>query len=154
MKLKRWNKLPEHWENIDAPVFIWMKIHETNDLSWLLKEKKKINEAETKKLSEIWEKIYDEFISTFGFSDSFQAIIKKRIYIAHRKLKMIIENDRTYLPFINKAKDELAELMKRVGNNKGDFMKTKVAIESKLKFQIDLHKTSIREYYSYLQSLK
>ena len=154
MKLMKNKGLPEHWDTLELPVWNWWQIHEKNDLSFLLKVQRKITTKENEKLTEVWEKIYDEFIKEFGFSNNFQAIINKRIYIYGKRKKLIETGDRTLLVFINKAKDELEALIKKTAGMKDNFMKTKIAIDRANKFQLDLHKTSTREFYSHLQFLK
>lgn len=144
--------MPEHYDSLDAPVYIWSKVHETNDLSWLLIKRKKLNEKMRSLLEKVWEKIYDEYLSEFGFSEAFVSIKEKELQIVKMKLELILSGDRTLLTFIEIEEQDLAEMKK--GISKASFMTSKIAIESKFKFQLNMMTTSIREFYSYIKHLK
>lgn len=145
-------KLPEAYDSLDAPVFVWQKVHETSDVSWLLIKRKKLNAKLRSALQKIWEKIYDEYLAEFGFSEEFINIKDKELEIAKLQLQMILTGDRTKLAFIEIARIELDEMKKEIG--KANFMTSKIAIENKFKFQINMMTTSIREFYSYIKNLK
>lgn len=145
-------KLPKAHTTIDAPVFIWHRVHESGDLSWLLEKRIKLTKRLRTYLKKVWEKIYDEYLHEFGFSENFIAIKEKEIEIAQLKCELILTGDRINETWIEIAEIELTDMKK--GNGKGDFMQSKIAIESKFKFQINMTTTSIREFYSYLKHLK
>lgn len=146
------NRLPEHYSDLDAPVYVWNKVHETGDLSWLLVKRSKVSDAIRTSLLAVWERIYDEFMQEFGLSESFVQIKQKELEVARLKLKLILTGDRTQETFVEIAQIELDEMKK--GMTKADFMGSKIAIENKFKFQINVHTTSIREFYSYLKNIK
>jgi hypothetical protein len=140
------------YDSLDMPVFFWNKIHQTNDLSWLMKKKQRITKAIAKKLSQVWDSMYQEYINEFGFSEQFAAIKAKEHEIAMLQMDLILTEDRTIETFIEIAMIELAD-MKKSGGKYG-FLDSKIAIESKFKFQINLMQTSVREFYSYFKYLK
>lgn len=146
------NILPAHYDSLDAPVFIWQKVHDTHDLSWLLVKRQKITDTMRKSLEKIWDYIYDEFIREFGISDAALQIHRKEIHIAQMQCDMIISNDRSIETFIEIEQQELEGLKTSLG--KVDFQKTKIAIEAHYKFQVNVMTTSIKEFYSYLKDLK
>lgn len=149
---ERMKAIPAHYDNLDAPIYIWEKIHFTNDLSWLLIKREKVNAQMLAALEKIWENIYDQYLAEFGFSETFIEIKKKEIEIAKLKLDLIITGDRINKTFIKVAENELDEMKKEIG--KSDFMATKINIETRLKFQVNMMTTSIREFYSYIKHLK
>ena len=152
--MKKLNKfiVPEHYKDLDAPVYIWNKVHETSDLSWLLVKRKKLNKKLSEFLSKVWEDIYNQYLAEFGWSDIFLDIVAKRKEIIELKMELISTGDRTNLTWIALAEEELIELKEGIG--KGGFMQSKMAIERTLRFQINAHTTSIKEFYSYLKELK
>jgi hypothetical protein len=141
-----------YYDSLDAPVFVWQKIHEDQDLSWLLIKKQKVTKAIMLKLQKAWDKIYDQFIKEFGLSESFLEILKKEAEIAKLKLKLVLTGDRINITWINIKEEELHEMKKGIG--KAGFLDSKKAIEYKFKFQINVRTTSIKEFYSYLKDIK
>ncbi len=141
----------EIYDSLDAPVYIWNKVHSTNDYSFLLVEKRKLTKKLLTQLQKAWEKIYDEYLKEFGFSEEFLSIKDKEIDIAIMKCNLILTGDRTLLTSIQFAEQELSVMQK--SGNKSTFTQSVMAIEKKFHFQIDEHKTSIRKYYTYLKEL-
>ena len=146
------NSIPEYYNTLDAPIYVWEKVHETNDPTWLLVKRNQVSNKIIELLKKAWEKIYDEYIKEFGLTESFLDIKRKEIEVAQLKLELILTGDRVLETFIEIAEEELAEMNK--GNGKSNFMESKIAIENRFKFQINMHSTSIREFYSYLKHLK
>lgn len=144
-------RIPDHYDSIDAPVYVWNKIHETGDFSWLLVKRRKLTKSLRPALEKIWTSIYDEYIKEFGFSERFIAIKQKEIEIAKMQLELILTGDRSLRTFIKIEQQQLEEMNQ--GNSKSNFMQSKIAIEKHFKFQINTMTTSIREYYSYLKEL-
>jgi hypothetical protein len=150
--LRKAQPMPEHYDSIDAPVFVWQKVHETRDFTYLLKDRKEVPPHILIRLVTAWEKIYDEFLAEFGFNDLFLDIKKKEVALALLKLELIITGDRSLETFIEIEEEELKEMQKEL---KGvDFMESTIAIETRMKFQINPHNTTIRKFYSYLKLLK
>lgn len=145
------SKFPEVYDSIDAPIFVWYKVHDSSDLSWLLVKRKKVNKSLLKILEKAWEKIYNEYVSEFGFSENFRSLKEKELEIAKLQLDLILTNDRTLKIFIKQAQLELVDMQ---GGGNSSFMESKIAIESHFKFQVNMMQTSIREFYSYLKHLK
>ena len=139
------------YDSLDAPVYVWEKVHKTLDLTYLLVKRKKVDEKLAKKLNLAWEKMYDEYLQEFGFSEAFLALKKKEMEIALIQCSLILTNDRSFETEIEIAEDELNALKNNLGAS--DFMDAKKAIEKNMKFQINMNTTSIREFYSYLNDL-
>jgi hypothetical protein len=150
--MKKRRPIPTCYDSLDAPVFIWHKVHETRDLSWLLVKRQKVSGLILSRLEKAWVRIYDEYLEEFGKSEEFMMVKRKEAEISCMQVELILTGDRTLETFIEIAQQELNELRGEMG--KGDFMESKIALETKLKFQINLMNTSIREFYSYLKYLK
>ena len=142
----------ECYDSLDAPVFIWDKVHSTGDVSWLLVKKRKVTVKLREHLTRVWEGIYEEYFKEFGKSERFKAILDKTKEIILLYCKLHETKDRFILTWIAIAEDELNEL--KSGIEKFNIMQSKMAIESRMKFQINMQSTSIREFYSYLKNLK
>lgn len=138
--------------SIDDPVFYWMKIHDSGDLSWLLEKRKKAGKTLAEYLNKVWDKLYDEFLTEFGISESYESLLRKKIEIAQLQCEMAMTGDRSLLNFIGLAKRELADLEQPMG--KSGSMQAKMAIEKHYGFQVNMKTTSIREFYSYLLEIK
>lgn len=146
-------ELPEYYDSIDyLPMIKWDKINKTMDVSLLLKSNGKINDEQKEVLIKVWEAIYGEFVSVFGFGDYFNDIVNLETKIARLKLKMIIKGDESIQNFINANEKVLSEMKNK--NSVGDVYKTKMAIEKKLGIRISLNDCSVREYYEYLRHIK
>lgn len=152
---QRKQSLPDIYDSLDAPVYVWEKVHATSDLSWLFVKRDagiKITKQFVAVLEKAWEKIYEEYISEFGLSEEFITIKQKQIGIALMKCELILTGDRTLETFIEIEEYELGLMQKEIG--KSNFMESKIAIENKFKFQVNMRTTTIREFHSYLKHLK
>ena len=94
----------------EMPVYNWFKIHQTNDLTLLVKSGK----SETKKHSELliatWDSLLSEFIDTFGVSETFKKIIRLRFSIETKKFQVIHTGDKSANTFIKLEQIELDKL--------------------------------------------
>ena len=142
----------EIYNSLDAPISVWEKIHKTGDLSNLLINKKELTDNLIVKLEAAWEKMYNEYLEEFGFSDSFKDLKNKEVEIALLKCKLIQSDDRSYETEIEIAELELQDL--KTGVSDSDFKDAKIAIEKNMGFQINMSNTTIRDFYGYLNELK
>lgn len=145
-------KSSEIYSSIDAPIKVWEKVHKSGDLSHLYVKPKKVTKKDVPKLQAAWEKIYDEYLSEFGLTETFADIMELKRQIALANLRVILTGDRIYVTEAKIKEIELAEL-ERVAHS-GSIMDAKKAIEMQYKFQLNMNTTSIREFYSYLKDIK
>jgi len=139
----------------DLPIHNWEQIHEKNDLSFLLIDKLRFKVGPAAViLPTIWAKIYDEYISTFGFGDNFLMINRKRNRITQMIAQMISTGDRSMMTFINIENIELAQMEKASEAQKNHFVINKGHLEKQLGFPVNPHTTSVKQYYSYFITLK
>ncbi len=146
-------ELPEHYTSIDyLPMLNWDKINKTNDFSFLLVKRKKINEGEATELKKIWQSIQTEYIDVFGFGDHFKDIMNLEMKIARLKLKKIIKKDESIQNFIKANEKALVELKNK--KIQGDVYETKQVIEKHFGIRISLIDCPVREFYEYLKGVK
>lgn len=140
----------------ELPIFYWRKINESSNLSFLIKSdiislnKKQHTKIRQVALSKIWERLYDEYILMFGFSEDFKEIQRKKVEQAIWRLRMIAENNKSFNFFVNLCQTELDAMIK-AQNDGSNFYETKGYIESSLGIQIDEMKTSTAQFYSYIK---
>jgi hypothetical protein len=153
VKKKVISRLPPHYSSIDdCPVFIWEKLHSSGDLTWMLIKKKTVPKKQMAELQKIFDSMYDEYFSEFGFNDEFLDIKRKEFELAKLKLQLIITDDRTLITDIEIAEEELKDMRGPI--KKPDFMLSKIAIEKKLGHQLNMRETTVKEFYSYIKHLK
>ncbi len=136
----------------DLPVLIWDKINESKDVSLLLLNKPKITKRIKAELVLVWEKIYNEFISEFGFPESVKDQMRLRLKIARMKLEFAKTLDESLITFIELAEIELAEMTPK--ETKSNIYKVKSAIEDKKGFRLNLKEISVKEFYNYVNELR
>lgn len=135
------------------PIFNWWHLHRTNDLHWIMVDHKvKLTKKSMKALYEMYEKLNDEFINEFGFTDEFKEYIEKKREIEILKLDLMISGDKTIETFIEIAELELKKLSSEFEG--ANFMDIKASLDKAMGFQIDPKKTSVHEYYSYIKFAK
>src|SRR4029078_2494888 len=119
--------IPAHYNSLDAPIYIWDRVHSTSDLSWLLIKPRKLTKAITKALNKVWESMCNEFLQEFGVSENYAEILEKTKEIILLRCQYAETNDRTNITWIRLAEDELKYLKSNI--RKSDFMQAKIAIE-------------------------
>lgn len=98
-------------------------------------------------LTKVWQTLYDEYLLAFGIGEHYKEIIEKEREISLLKIDRYLQNEKSMETLIDIAELELAEMK---GIKGGNFLETKSIIEKVLSFQIDMKKTSVAEYYTYL----
>ena len=139
----------------EMPIYNWWQINSSADLSFVLidKPKKKLNRFQIESLSFYWEKIYNEYISVFGFSEDFLRQLEKKKEIAILKLQMVVTDDYSLQTMIDIANIELQQMQEDI-SGQSDFYESKATMESRLGFVLDPRKITVREFYSYIKNLR
>ncbi len=146
-----------HFDSIEnLPIWNWNKIQETGDYTYLRIDRinGQVTKSEYKILNSLWEKIFDEYIARFGFSSEFISLMEKKKHIALLQLQFIQSGDRSLITFIELEQKELEQLQAENGGEKNSFYKSKTHLEKFLGFQIDVKKTSVVEFHSYIEMIK
>lgn len=141
----------KYYESIkELPIERWFKLAETNDLRWLLKEKKqRLRLRESVKLQGAYELIYQEYMNKFGVNEQLIRVMELKRDIAVLKLDMAINEDPTRETFIDIKEAELKVLMD--GNNKSNSINMKAYIEKYMGFYLDTKVITVEDFYSYME---
>jgi len=139
------------YDSLDAPVYVWDKIHSQGDMSYLIVNRKKVKSVPVSDLQAAFDRMYNEYIDEFGFGESFKSIKMKEIEIARLKCKLVQTDDRSFETEIEIAELELEEMKKDIEGSK--LTEIKIAIEKKMGFQLNMMTTSIRDFYTYLKAV-
>jgi hypothetical protein len=134
----------------DFPVYNWFKCIETKDYSCCLMNVKQYKPTLLVKCEEQFNKLYLEFIDTFGISKDLREIIElqKQILALKIELKLGKRTAQTFLTIKELELDEKMETEKPKTNLH------KVAIEKYLGFRLNLKEVTVKEYYNYLEAIK
>ncbi len=152
MNLFKKNKI-EYFTSIDnLPIDNWFALQKSNDVVFLLKRSKVINDLERKELTKAFDLIWREFIDTFGVSDIMRSIMELRRDILVETCDMYLNNDRSRLTFINLKKRELENIFKDQGEKQYD--NTKGYVEKYLGFRLNGKEVTVREYYGYIKMME
>lgn len=146
----------DHYNTIDdMPIFNWLKIQDTNDITWILKEKRsaeKCSEKEIDKLQECLQVMTNEYIDAYGITDEYRRILRLKGEIFTLRAEFAMTQDRTKLTFLAIKQDELmAILLKSKNAEKTD---VRVFAMKYLGQSVDMKKTSVREFYNILAEAK
>lgn len=146
------NKL-EYYKSLDEmPIANWFKIQQTNDLKYMLVKTRKVSTKEVSELEKGLKKLSNEYIDTFGISDEYRQILELSRDIEVLKIDFILTQDRSLLTMIEIKKDQLKAISK--SNNKSDLNKLKMHVNKFMGYSVDMNKTSVKEFYTYLEGLK
>lgn len=143
------------------PIWNWNKIHETQNLNFLLLKDdytQDIEEARKKTfeiypyLIDAWRMIYNEFLSKYGLPKEYIRFLNAQEKICLLRLDAYLTGDKTKLTF---AEIEAVKL-KNLTNEKraGDFMSSVIAIERKIGNFMDEKTISVDKFYAHLFDLK
>jgi len=135
----------------DLPIYNWFKIHETNDLKYILIEEQKVGFMRQEELSVVFSKIYDEFLDTFGISDDLKRISELRRDIRVLEIDMYLYNDMSKETFIDIKKAELDSIV--YGKSKAKLNDVKGYVEKYMGFKLDDKITAVKDYYSYIEMM-
>jgi len=137
----------------DLPVFNWYMVHNTADVSYLLTQRKEIGLLGRFYLSDIWRRIYDEYIARFGFGEKFMELMDKKRNVALMRIDRALTGDKSKNTFINIAEIELKNMMEESGRV-SDLHETAAMIGKNLGFYIDVKKCSVVEFYSFIKAIE
>lgn len=133
----------------DLPVWNWWKLHENNDVSLVLRDKKdKVDES----VVDVIKALQNEFIVTFGIDENYASSLRKQIEIELLKIKILKTKDRSFNTMIKILEIELQDLTsKEQDRSVGG---ATIAIEKWMGFKLEIKKVSTFEYYSYIKAIE
>lgn len=131
----------------DLPIKIWFKIHDTGDLSILCLNEPIYFDG----LELIFEKIYNEFIEKFGFSDEYLSDLASKKRLANLQADLIITGQRHFKTMIAIEK----EIMKQnaLDYQKNDLDSTLAKMSKYYGFKLSSRDLTVTEYYSYINNI-
>lgn len=143
----------EIYKSIDElPVWNWFKIHETNDLSYLLKITRKVGYARTHELEAQWSLIHDEFLDTFGVNDKLRQIYELKRDISVLKADMFLEKDPSKETLIDLKELELKNILNET--TKTDVYEVKAYVEKYMGRRVDERTETVKSYYSCIKIME
>ncbi len=134
----------------DFPIYNWFKCIDTKDYTWCMVERKECGEADLLKCTEAFSLMYDQYLDTFGVSDTLKDIIDLKNQILVLKIDKEFTGNQFLETIIQLKEIELTdktETKKQKGNA------AKIAIEKMLGFQINERLVSVKSYYEYMLEL-
>lgn len=136
----------------DLPSHNWFQISKSNDLIWLLHDQDDLAYTDDTILEPLWDKIFSEFIDTFGIPDKMREILETKRDIQCWKWDIIINNDKSFQTFIDVAEQRLTLLFKQEEEDTAGQLKAYMA-----KFigsWPDDKKMSVYDYYSCIKAME
>ena len=148
------DKLEKVYSSIDdLPQWNWEQIHKTGNLAFIkeLKSYRKIKEDKSATLQQLWEDIYNEYLTEFGLSKQYLDLLERKKKLARLKNEFILTDDRSLLNFIKIEQMELdASFDKGAGMS---FESVVIGIEKIQKVNIKIKEITVYEYNNYLRTL-
>jgi len=133
----------------DLPIFNWWKIS-SGEYKYAQKEIKDIDA--TDELIETIEKWQQDFFDRYGISDDFEDYFETQKEILELQCDLALTKDRFLNTKINLLKQKLKA--KQDYRRKGEEYELKAYLDKFMGVQIDAKKTSVVEYYGYLDLMK
>lgn len=131
-------------------MYNWEKVHK-GEYSFVLHSPVPLNRWQKSYCVKVWEKIYESYISRFGFSENYLHVLRKKKQIAKLQVKKILSGDRTIEPLIAIHQLELKKMQMQSGEV--DFYEATADLVRKMGVPIDVHRTTVAEYFSYVKSV-
>ena len=136
----------------EMPIHNWLKLQETNDIGWIIKDKMDCTDKELLILESQLHKLTDEFIDTFGISDEYRSILELKRDLRLAEIDFALTGDKTKLAFIEIKRQQLNLTLSRSQNT--EKVNVKVRVSKYLPYQIDFKKMSVKEFYEVLEEMK
>ena len=126
-KQRRVSQLDTYTSINDLIVHIWWKIHETGDVTLLIKNKFKLSKDVLDYCERLWEDIQDQHLQKFGMPDWYAEYLEKVRILALRKINYALTQDRKLITWINIAQVDVDKLRP---TKKVDNYRTKAILEA------------------------
>jgi len=136
------------------PFYNYQQVIETGKLTYLLKDIDYDTppKANLQQLSQIWEQINNQIIDKFGIPERYRMTLMAEAEIIKLRLRAAVTDDRSLLTIANVKERQLKESLEN--QHSADLYELKVLIETNFKMQIDIHKMTVRDFYTYLQLIE
>jgi hypothetical protein len=135
------------------PLFNYVQIIQNLDYKYLLFDiETKITAEIADKIQESWDNINTQIIDYMGVPEQMQELLRLKKSIALLRVEKIKTDNNSLESIIEIKEKELQNYYEN--NNKTDIYEDITAVEMTLKMQIDLQKTSLKRYLSYIKILQ
>jgi len=135
------------WVDIEEmPIWNWIQILETGDLKWIFKKKGNV----TKRISEHWLNLQQQYIDEFGLDENYKNQLRIMKKLTLLNLEFVETRERHLLNLI-----KIAELdIKRTNGQKAvKFYEILDHVEKYKGFSIDPKTTSVMKWYYSLKNM-
>lgn len=148
-----WLITPKYYKSIsELPVKAWFDIHKTGNYNLLLKNKRRLTKKQIVKLSQAWESLVNEWITTFGFSDEYNIELEAKVELANMQADYVINNDRSLLTLIAIEEEKIKMNNKEV-KEPADLNSILAKMSKHYGFKLSARDLTTEEYYAYLNSI-
>jgi hypothetical protein len=142
--------MTKYYDSIDTcPILVFIKINEGKKdfLSLCFEGKAKETEANA-----AWERLYSEYIQEFGISPEYVHYLQQKAQLCSYQKAFYCDNELWYYALIEVKKQEIEKLEAQMATQNTDFNEILGKLAKKMGFAINISKTTIREFYSYIKS--
>jgi len=138
----------EYFDSIEnLPLYNFEQINSTNDFSFLFINRKEGMKFDEVKMQKIWAKIYDEFLSEFGVSESLIMFIERMNRVLEYYNLAYNEGQRHYLTLAEIEKRKAYDSLESGSNG----ISTIAYVSKFMGFRINPKEIPVKEFYNYLK---
>ena len=130
----------------DLTLNLWWEIHETGDVSLLIKNPFKLTKDVVDSCSDIWDDIRQQHIDAFGMPEEYKDYLRKLADVAIAKLQYAISDDRTDKMFAKIAQLELDDIISQPKQSNQEAMSI-IELSLDMRYPIDPQTTTVEKYY-------
>ena len=137
----------------ELPAFNYFKISDTSEYGYLLKKFNKVEPTEV--FASVWYSIQDQLHEEFGVNQSFKDYVKLLKALIDKRVDVVIEKgaaQRKAEMFLKFAEADMKAFIE--GGDGGSLNESKVIVDKYMGYRIDLKKTSIQEFMSYIEAVR
>lgn len=143
----------EYYKSIDeCPIYVWFKVQESNDLTYLLINKRKCSIKDMAVLKEALYTMTNEYIDTFGISDQYKTILELQRDIRVKEIDLLLTGEKINKTFISILKSKLKAKLE--GSQRSDTSSVWIHAKKYMGGNLDMRTTTVKEFYSILNELK
>ena len=130
------------------PISVWLKVHETQDLSPLAIDSK----VDAEVLQESWSKAYNEYIKEFGISEQFKAYLELKRQLIYATIDAALEPSSINLTYEKIAKVDHDNFFEN--QEKANFNVVYARVEKHIGFKLNRNETTVFDFYNYSRLLQ
>lgn len=131
----------------------WWRLHETGDLTNLLKVKRDIDKIEANALNLLYKNMREEFFAEFGLGEELikQGELMKEIILLTNE--MIQNDDISLLNDIEEKQEELKKLQNK-NTNKASLLEVAANVRKIVGVEININTCTVGDFFTYINMIK